>query len=262
VSTYLEALNPCITDKFVPSPYVPLYSCIYVANDRMIIQSLLYFTLHPPEISPTTPTPLSILYKIASLHSTSSLMNHNTIPVYPREKIDIPNWINYEVNGDIAKNVKKRMRGCEREGIWDLIWESSIKSKDREERKGRKRRRRARDEESDEDEEEEGAKVKKVSENGWVILEWLVHIWEKEQEERGGESLSHVLISPSLSLFNLRLHRRSSLPFRFWLHEGVEVMANLRLLPRFPSPTPKIRGYANRQPNLTSTSPIFRTQPN
>jgi hypothetical protein len=228
----------------------------------MIIQSLLYFTLHPPEISPTTPTPLSILYKIASLHSISSLMNHNTIPVYPREKIDIPNWINYEVNGDIAKNVKKRMRGCEREGIWDLIWESSIKSKDREERKGRKRRRRARDEESDEDEEEEGAKVKKVSENGWVILEWLVHIWEKEQEERGGESLSHVLISPSLSLFNLRLHLRSSLPFRFWLHEGVEVMANLRLLPRFPSPTPKIRGYANRQPNLTSTSPIFRTQPN
>jgi hypothetical protein len=228
----------------------------------MIIQSLLYFTLHPPEISPTTPTPLSILYKIASLHSTSSLMNHNTIPVYPREKIDIPNWINYEVNGDIAKNVKKRMRGCEREGIWDLIWESSIKSKDREERKGRKRRRRARDEESDEDEEEEGAKGKEVSENGWVILEWLVHIWEKEQEERGGESLSHVLISPSLSLFNLRLHLRSSLPFRFWLHEGVEVMANLRLLPRFPSPTPKIRGYANRQPNLTSTSPIFRTQPN
>jgi hypothetical protein len=164
----------------------------------MIIQSLLYFTLHPPDIPPLTPTPLSILYKIASLHSTSSLMNYNTIPVYPREKMDIPNWINYEVNGDIAKNVKKRMRGCEREGIWDLIWEHSTKSRDREEGKGRKRRRRARDEESDEDEEEGGGK-RRVSENGWVILEWLVHIWEKDQEERGGESSSYTFLVSSSS---------------------------------------------------------------
>jgi hypothetical protein len=161
----------------------------------MIIQSLLYFTLHPPEISPTTPTPLSILYKIASLHSISSLMYHNTVPVYPREKIDIPNWINYEVNGDIAKNIKKRMRGCEREGIWDLIWEHPTKSRDREEGKGRKRRRRARDEESDEDEGGEEGK-KRVSENGWVILEWLVHIWEKDQEERDGEFSFSRFIPP------------------------------------------------------------------
>jgi hypothetical protein len=164
----------------------------------MIIQSLLYFTLHPPETSPLTPTPLSILYKIASLHSTSSLMNHNTVPVYPREKIDIPNWINYEVNGDIAKNIKKRMRGCEREGIWDLIWEHPTKSRDREERQGRKRRRKARDEESDEDEGGEEGK-KRVSENGWVILEWLVHIWEKDQEERGGESSSYTFFVSSSS---------------------------------------------------------------
>jgi hypothetical protein len=64
--------------------------------------------------------------------------------------------------------------------------------------KGRKRRKRARDEESDEDEEEEGAKGKEVSENGWVILEWLVHIWEKDQEERGGES-SFFRFVPSFS---------------------------------------------------------------
>lgn len=159
----------------------------------MIIQSLLYFTIHPPEISPLTPTPLSILYKIASLHSISSLMAYNTIPVYPREKIDIPNWTNYEVNGDIERNIKKRMRGCEREGIWDLLWESSVKSRDREEGKGRKRRKRARSE-SDEDEEVEGRR--RVSERGWVVLEWLVHIWEKDQEERGGE-FSFLPASPS-----------------------------------------------------------------
>jgi hypothetical protein len=171
------------------------------ANDRMIIQSLLYFTLHPPDISPPTPTPLSILYKIASLHSTSSLMYHNTIPVYPREKIDIPNWINYEVNGDIAKNIKKRMRGCDRGGIWDLIWEHPTKSRDREEGKGRKRRRRARSESGEDDDEDEGGK-RRVSENGWVILEWLVHIWEKDQEERDGESPVNVFVSTFLLLYN------------------------------------------------------------
>jgi len=124
-------------------------------------------------------------------------MNHNTIPVYSREKIDIPNWINYEVNGDIARNIKKRMRGCEREGIWDLIWEHPTKLEDREERKGRKRRRRARDEESDEDEGGEEGGKRRVSENGWVVLEWLVHIWEKDQEERGGEFPFLLICPPS-----------------------------------------------------------------
>jgi len=121
-------------------------------------------------------------------------MAYNTIPVYPRGKIDIPYWINYEVNGDIERNIKKRMRGCEREGIWDLLWEPSPRSRDREEGKGRKGRKRARIE-SDEDENDEEGK-KKVSENGWVLLEWLVHIWGKDQEERGGE-FSFLLASPS-----------------------------------------------------------------
>ena len=153
----------------------------------MIIQSLLYFTLHPPDIPPLTPTPLSILYKIASLHSISSLMFYNTLPVYPREKLDIPDWINYEVNGEIERNIKKRMRGCEREGIWDLLWEHSPKSTYSEGKRGRERRKRARNE-SDEDEDEDKDEGKKrVSENGWLVLEWLVHIWEKDQEERGGE---------------------------------------------------------------------------
>jgi hypothetical protein len=230
-------------------------------NVRMIIQSLLYFTLHPPDISTLTPTPLSILYKIASLHSISSLMNFNTIPVYPREKFDIPNWMNYEVNGDIAKNIKKRMRGCEREGIWDLIWEFPTRSKDREEGKGRKKRRRTRDEESDEDEGEKMAKGKKVSENGWVVLEWLVHIWEKDQEERGGESPSRVFDSTFLRLFNSLRQLRSSPLLLFRLNEGVQTTANLRLLPRLPSRTSKTRRYADRQSNLSSTSAIFRAQP-
>jgi len=81
-------------------------------------------------------------------------MAYNMIPVYPREKLDIPYWINYEVNGDIERNIKKRMRGCEREGIWDLLWEPSPRSRDREEGKGRKGRKRARIE-SDEDENDE-----------------------------------------------------------------------------------------------------------
>jgi hypothetical protein len=138
-------------------------------------------------------------------------MNHNTIPVYPREKMDIPNWMNYEVNGDIAKNIKKRMRGCEREGIWDLVWEQSTKSKDREEGKGRKRRRRARDEESDEDDDEQEGR-KRVSERGWVVLEWLVHIWEKDQEERGGEFYFLLACPSSRSVSYPSTRPRSSEP--------------------------------------------------
>jgi hypothetical protein len=161
-----------------------------------MIQSLLYFTLHPPTppLPPHTPTPLSILYKIASLHPTSALMAHHTIPIYPREKIDIPDWLYYEVHGEIERNVKKRMKGCAREGIWDLLWEgagSSI-SKDQ---KGRKGRKRARAEIDDEEEEQEGGEKKRVSEKGWLILEWLVHIWERDQQERGGESLLSYILS-------------------------------------------------------------------
>jgi hypothetical protein len=161
------------------------------ANHRIMIQSLLYFTLHPPTppLPPHTPTPLSILYKIASLHPTSALMAHHTIPIYPREKVDTPDWLYYEVNGEIERNVKKRMKGCAREGIWDLLWEGASISKDRKkEKEGRKGRKRARAESDDEEEEGEGRGEKRVSEKGWLVLEWLVHIWEKDQEERGGES--------------------------------------------------------------------------
>lgn len=181
------------------------------------MQSLLYFTLHPPDISPLTPTPLSILYKIATLHSISSLMNYNTIPSYPREKIDIPDWINYEVNGDIAKNIRKRMKGCEKEGIWDLVWEQPTLSNDRErEGKGRKRRKRARSEESDEDGDGEEGGKRRVSERGWMVLEWLVHIWEKDQQERGGKSPLHVYIPTSLH--SSIIYTTSSLVFPFGIH--------------------------------------------
>ena len=58
-------------------------------------------------------------------------------------------------------------------------------------------------EESDDDEDEKQEEGKRrVSGNGWVVLEWLVHIWEKDQEERGGEfsSFRRILILLPLHL--------------------------------------------------------------
>lgn len=139
-------------------------------------------------------------------------MGQHTIPIYPRGKVDIPNWINYEADGEVERNIKKRMRKCEKVGIWDLVWESSGASRIEERGRRRKKRRRidceSESESDDQGREEEGRR--RVSERGWVVLEWLVHIWEKDQEERGGESCS-----PSLSLFILdTLHyTRSSFLF-------------------------------------------------
>lgn len=94
------------------------------------------------------------------------------------------------------------MRRCEKEGIWDLIWEDPIKVELRAEvkvegiskgRRGRKRRRGGSGDEENEEEEREGEGRKIVSENGWIVLEWLVRIWEQDQKVRGGE-LSFFLI--------------------------------------------------------------------
>jgi hypothetical protein len=164
---------------------------------RSIIQSLLYFILYPPIIPPHTPTPLMILSKIAQLHPVSSLMRHHTIPTHQRVKVDTPQWLNWEAGGEVEKGIKRRMRKCQKEGIWDLIWqdqvnfnvevEDEVKIKVEESRKGRKRRRVGESDEEEEDGEKEGGR-KVVSENGWIVLEWLVRIWEQDQKIRGGES--------------------------------------------------------------------------
>lgn len=169
---------------------------------RSIIQSLLYFTLYPPTIPAHTPTPMMILSKIAQIHPASSLMRHNTLPAYQRQKVDTPQWLNWEAGGELEKGIKRRMRRCEKEGIWDLIWEDPIKVELRAEvkvegiskgRRGRKRRRGGSGDEENEEEEREGEGRKIVSENGWIVLEWLVRIWEQDQKVRGGE-LSFFLI--------------------------------------------------------------------
>lgn len=174
---------------------------------RSIIQSLLYFTLYPLTIPAHTPTPMMILSKIAQLHPASSLMRHNTLPTYQRQKVDTPQWLNWEAGGELEKGIKRRMRRCEKEGIWDLIWEDPVKVEVRVEvkvegkgRRGRKRRRGgSSEEEEDEEEKREGAGRKRVSANGWIVLEWLVRIWEQDQKVRGGESSFFLLPCPSHS---------------------------------------------------------------
>jgi hypothetical protein len=89
------------------------------------------------------------------------------------------------------------MRKCEKEGIWALIWEDSSAigaakstsvSKNTNTR-GKRRRGRLYDE--GEEEEEIGEKQGRVSERGWILLEWLVHIWENDQKVHGCKSCSY-----------------------------------------------------------------------
>lgn len=114
------------------------------------------------------------------------------------------------MNGDEEKNIKRRMRACEKEGVWALLWDVSqfepkyANMNDGAEaekgdtlakgkgggRRGKRRRKRRRIGASDDEDEGAGGgkKKRKVSERGWVLLEWLVHVWERDQVERGGES--------------------------------------------------------------------------
>ena len=94
----------------------------------------------------------------------------------------------------MEKGIKRRMRRCEKEGIWDLIWEDPISLKvevkvegEGKGRRGRKRRRGGSEDEDEEDESVEGEGRRRVSENGWIVLEWLVRLWEQDQKVRGGE---------------------------------------------------------------------------
>lgn len=71
------------------------------------------------------------------------------------------------------------MRRCRDQGIWALVWERGD-AVPKNARAARRRRRADGDDQEDEEEEEE-EEVRKVSERGWQVIEWLVALWEKDQ---------------------------------------------------------------------------------
>lgn len=69
------------------------------------------------------------------------------------------------------------MRRCLDNGIWGLIWQRSGKAD-----KGKRKRTRM----NEADDEDEAAPV--VSENGWLLLGWLVRMWKKDREEHKADA--------------------------------------------------------------------------
>lgn len=129
-------------------------------------------------------------------------MFYQTIPAHERQKLDTPYWFRWaegvDVEGQEYRAIARYMKRAEKEGIWGLLWASDPSLHDKEggdrrknPRTKRKRGRGHLDEDEDSDEEEEGrenVRQRQVSENGWILLEWLVDLWEKDQSANEGMS--------------------------------------------------------------------------
>jgi len=85
------------------------------------------------------------------------------------------------------------MKRAEKEGVWGLLWDIqgetfNIKG-DKDKRKERRIRRRGEsDEEEEEEEERGGIRRRQVGNSAWILLEWLVDLWEQDQEANEGTS--------------------------------------------------------------------------
>ena len=159
----------------------------------MIVQSLIYFTLVPPTLPYDCPTPIELLEKIRS-HHLADLKRSECLPTYPKDR-DTPRWLVWEANSPTERNIQRYMSQASDEGIWGLLWDQGgnvrrkrVVGMTRRRIRGRGRERvRVRveevDDEDDGDEEEEGKVEKRVSQQGWILLEWLVGYWEEDQSK-------------------------------------------------------------------------------
>lgn len=162
----------------------------------MIVQVLLYFTLFPPKLPADCLTPLQILEKIVSYHQ-ADLHRLRCLPIYPRGR-DAPRWLGWEANSPTERTIKWNISRATEEGIWGLLWErgdtQKVPGTEKEPESGRSSKRlKMQVDKGDDDDEEEGGKVeKKVSQQGWKLLEWLVNYWEEDQSK-----YSHITFSGS-----------------------------------------------------------------
>ena len=153
----------------------------------MMIQTLVYLVLVPPQLPPGCPSPIDLLGKIRSYH-TPELHRGDCLPTYPRTR-DAPRWAGWDAESPPEKLIKRYISQATEEGIWGLLWESrftkpaSAAEKDgRGDLRKRARTRRVGEEDEEEDDDDE-KEEKKVSDRGWVLLEWLVSYWFEDQSK-------------------------------------------------------------------------------
>lgn len=162
-----------------------------IKNIRMIIQSLIYFTLVPPTLPAGSQPPINLLFKILN-HHTIELHQSDCLPIYPQNR-DSPRWSDWEANSPTERLIKKYMSKASKEGIWGLLWDNDDTGTETANDGARRSKRRKRDEEVNEEGEEGGTEQKIISENGWVLLEWLVAYWKKDQGQSNFPTASLTL---------------------------------------------------------------------
>lgn len=153
------------------------------------MQVILYLVIHSPN---DTEAALDILYHLLSIHTPAELCQG--LPSYTSpsssssKREEEPPWARWHAKSDLARKVKRAFRPCAVHGIWPLLWEpekkpdSGVGSRSRTRTSSRAQTEDREDEEDGEDEEGSGAR-RRISERGWVLLEWLVALWEQDAEE-------------------------------------------------------------------------------
>ncbi|WRT66702.1 uncharacterized protein IL334_003663 [Kwoniella shivajii] len=163
VSIALGTLNELIRPDFIPS----------IEH----IQLLLYLTLNPKSHSIKSDLPLNILSRILSLHRPSTFSQ--AIPFHPscsKKREEDPVWLQWDYKrSDLHKKVWRCMRLCLDDGIWALLWEKKVEPQTHNQGK--------RERGIDEDDEEQRDN-RRISEEGWKLLEWLIDFWEKDKLDR------------------------------------------------------------------------------
>ncbi|KAK8864713.1 hypothetical protein IAR55_001967 [Kwoniella newhampshirensis] len=192
-----EIVNGSVEENFAPIALGTLNSLIRedVVPPTEHIQLILYLSLNPTAHGVTPSVPFSLLDRLLSFHSPSSIAS--SIPSHPStSKLsadEMPQWLDWDYRrSELHRQVWRTMRRCRDEGVWTLLWESEGKQ----DRKGNGKRRQRNDDVDMHDEEEDEVK-RIVSEKGWRLLEWLVDFWEKDQKEQTGDkAIRDISYSP------------------------------------------------------------------
>lgn len=156
--TYSGAISDCVRrvhNTKLPTNIVSTYASS--AYSRQHLQLLLYFaTLEIT--SPTTPSPISILFHWLDIHGAE------LAPLLPRREESRGNtdkraaWLSWPAQNKLLLDAKIALRPCEKQGIWALTWGQAKRESD--------------DEEVDH----------VPSEAGWEVLSFLASLWEAEAE--------------------------------------------------------------------------------
>ncbi|WVR06748.1 hypothetical protein IAU60_003783 [Kwoniella sp. DSM 27419] len=169
------------------------------------IQLLFYLTLYPEQHTVSPTRPLSILNHLLSVHSPSAFSQ--AIPCHPSNlsrnlRDGEPDWLEWDYKrSSMHRSVWRCMRGCKVDGAWAMLWQQETssgmatgsRSRGQSEARSRGGKRVHRDEDES-SEEEEGRTRKTVSERGWLLLEWLVEVWEVDRGKDASDPYSALFL--------------------------------------------------------------------